>query len=239
MSSFMVHSTLVDAATKEPIGPIYCNDRELMPLVGDRTVYLHCAHIKSDAEGDAPKNLGIFTFLDLSVRNQGLYRLRKELFEIFRGECVYRATVYSLPFRTFTPTTFPGIRRDGSFDLRQYGIQTRVKRRILFPSSGTKLGERQVAVMIPRDQGSSRRISDSTYASLESPISELVEELANPNWNQIQSDIYYWKSLVKKEPLNPDPWDKLLSAYKREFDELLTSEISSTNEGPTGLSFVC
>jgi hypothetical protein len=81
-----------------------------MPLVGDRVVSIQLDYGDSEVVGDTREYIkGVFTFPNLSVRQEGRYRLRKDLFEIVRDECFHHGTVYTMPFRTFTPKEFPGM----------------------------------------------------------------------------------------------------------------------------------
>ncbi len=73
---------LIHADTKEPIGPVYYNNREMMPLVGDRTVFAQRAYGASDAEDNVPEYKAVFAFSDLSVRQEGRYCLQMDMYEI-------------------------------------------------------------------------------------------------------------------------------------------------------------
>ena len=131
-SSFFGEMMLVQADTKEPVGPVYYNDREMMPLVGDRTVFVQRAYGASDVEVEVTDYKAVFAFSDLSVRQEGRYRLQIDVFEIVRGEVIHRATVHTLPFRTFTPKKFPGMQSstDTTAELKRNGIKMRYKKSI-------------------------------------------------------------------------------------------------------------
>jgi hypothetical protein len=129
----LVVAMLVQADTKEPIGPVHYNDRVMMPLVGGRAVSVQRAYGASDMETEVPDYKAVFVFPDLSVRQQGRYRLQIDLFELALGEAIHRATVYTLPFRTFTPKKFPGMQlsTETTAELKRNGIKMRYKKSIL------------------------------------------------------------------------------------------------------------
>jgi hypothetical protein len=123
---------LVQADTKEPIAPVHYNDRVMMPLVGGRAVSVQRAYGASDMEIEVPDYKAVFVFSDLSVRQEGRYRLQIDLFELVLGEAIHRATVYTLPFRTFTPKRFPGMQSstETTAELKRNGIKMRYKKSI-------------------------------------------------------------------------------------------------------------
>ena len=131
-SAFFTQTMLVQADTKEPVAPVYYNDRVMMPLVGDRAVSVQRAYGASEVETDVPDYKAVFAFSDLSVRQEGRYRLQIDLFEIIRGEVIHRATVHTLPFRTFTPKKFPGMQSstETTAELKRNGIKMRYKKSI-------------------------------------------------------------------------------------------------------------
>jgi hypothetical protein len=131
-SPFFAVIALVDPDTKEPVGPVYFNDRVMMPLVGDRAVSVQRAYGTSETELEAHEYKAVFVFSDLSVRQEGRYRLQVHVFQIVHGEILLRAAVYSLPFRTFTPKKFPGMQSstDTTADLKRNGIKMRYKKSI-------------------------------------------------------------------------------------------------------------
>ena len=141
-------TTLIQADTKEPVGPVYYSNREMMPLVGDRAVFAQRAYGASDAEDDVPEYKAVFAFSDLSVRQEGRYRLQIDLYEIVRGEVFHRASVQSLPFRTFTPKRFPGMQSstETTAELKRNGIRMRYKKSIRI-NNKTKL-DLQAAVKL-------------------------------------------------------------------------------------------
>lgn len=146
-SSFLAVIALVDPDTKEPVGPVYFNDRVMMPLVGDRAVSVQRAYGASEVELEVHEYKAVFAFSDLSVRQEGRYRFQVYVFEIVYGELFHRATVYTLPFRTFTPKKFPGMQSstDTTAELKRNGIKMRYKKSIRL-SNTTKLKLKNTAV---------------------------------------------------------------------------------------------
>lgn len=126
----MVQVVLVHHDTKELVGPVYYQDREMMPLVGDRSIFLQRAYGSEESESTDLK--GIFAFSDLSVRQEGLYRLQFHWYEIVGDEIVHRAQIDSLPFRTYTPKNFPGMQTstETTAELKRNGIRMRWKKSI-------------------------------------------------------------------------------------------------------------
>ena len=131
-STFFTVAMLVDPDTKELVPPIYFKDRVLMPLVGDRVVSVQSVCKASEMELEVPECKAMFVFSDLSVRQEGIYCLQILLFEIVQGEVIYRASVYTLLFKTFTPKGFPGMQSstDMTVELKRNGIKIRSEKSI-------------------------------------------------------------------------------------------------------------
>jgi hypothetical protein len=129
-STFFVQAELVHHDTKEPVGPVSCQGREMMPLVGDRVAFVQRAY--SSEETASPDFKAVFAFSDLSVRQSGYYRLHFSLFEVVGTDVVFRASVYSLPFKTYSPKDFPGMQSstDTTAELKKNGIRMRWKKSI-------------------------------------------------------------------------------------------------------------
>jgi hypothetical protein len=118
-------AVLVDPKTMEPVPPSNRNsNRTMMPLVGDKTVSVQRAWTLARPEF----NLDVFAFSDLSVRQEGTYRLQFHLYEIVDGEIFPRASVLSVPFTSYSKITFPGI--NATADLTKFGVTTRRKKSI-------------------------------------------------------------------------------------------------------------
>jgi hypothetical protein len=126
-----VQAELLHADTKNAVLPIHFQGREMMPLVGDRMVFVQRAY--SSEETDFPDYKGVFAFSDLSVRQVGTYRLRFSLFERIGADVIFRGEIVSLPFRTYTPKQFPGMQSstETTAGLKKNGIRMRWKKSIL------------------------------------------------------------------------------------------------------------
>jgi hypothetical protein len=116
--------------SKYPVPPVSFQNRDMMPLVGDRTVFVQRAY--SSEETEFPDYKGVFAFSDLSVRQEGVYRLRFSLFEIIGVDVFFRGEIVSLPFKTYTPKQFPGMQSstEATADLKKNGIRMRWKKSI-------------------------------------------------------------------------------------------------------------
>jgi Velvet factor len=125
-----IQAELLYGDTKIPVSPVYFQNREMMPLVGDRTVFVQRAY--SSEETEFPDYKGVFAFSDLSVRQEGIYRLRFSLFEIIGVDVFFRGEIVTLPFKTYTPKRFPGMQSstEATADLKRNGIRMRWKKSI-------------------------------------------------------------------------------------------------------------
>src|SRR5271169_1821306 len=125
-----MQAELVHHDTNQPVAPVYYQDREMMPLVGDRVASVQRAY--SSEETARPDFKAVFAFSDLSVRQGGCYRLHFSLFEIVETDVLFRASIYSLPFKTYSPKEFPGMQSstDTTAELKRNGIRMRWKKSI-------------------------------------------------------------------------------------------------------------
>jgi hypothetical protein len=131
-STFFAVAVLAESDTKEPVGPIYFKDRVMMPLVGDRAVYVQRVCTASRMELDVPEYKAMFAFPDLSVRQEGEYCLQMHLFEVVHGAVIHRASVHTSSFTTFTPKEFPGMQMstETTVELKRNGIKIRTDKSI-------------------------------------------------------------------------------------------------------------
>ena len=69
----------------------------------------------------------VFAFTDLSVRQEGSYHLRFNLFEIIAGEAIHHAEAYTMGFKVYTAKEFPGMQTSTPFTdlLRRHGLRVR------------------------------------------------------------------------------------------------------------------
>lgn len=123
--SLVMHVTLVDQDF-EPV-MVQNREREMTALVGVTNTTLH--RITLQDENNLSQTIkGVFAFTDLSVRQEGLYYLRFDLFEIRIGETLHRTECFSNQFRVYPAKTFPGMKTSTPFtdQLKKVGIRVRV-----------------------------------------------------------------------------------------------------------------
>jgi Velvet factor len=90
-----------------------------------------------------PRIVGVFAFTDLSVRQEGHYRLRFDVFEISSATIYHRAHVISDEFRVYAAKSFPGMAQSTDFTdtLKKHGIRVRVSKTIRNNGHGTDRDE--------------------------------------------------------------------------------------------------
>jgi Velvet factor len=118
--------------TLEPIQALHIRNRELAPMVGVTNACVQ--HVNETPEEDIEifKNKGVFAFPDLSVRQEGLYRLKFHMFEIIHEQAIPLVSVESEIFRVFTAKEFPGMESSTEITeyLRRQGVKMRVNRSV-------------------------------------------------------------------------------------------------------------
>ncbi|KAI0252299.1 velvet factor-domain-containing protein [Lactifluus subvellereus] len=87
-------------------------------------------HLK-DAENDN-RDAGFFVFPDLSVRQEGSYRLKLSLFEVVGSNVYHCKSIFSSPFYVYTAKKFPGMEESTalSCSLADQGIKIRIRKDI-------------------------------------------------------------------------------------------------------------
>ncbi|TFY73521.1 hypothetical protein EWM64_g10491 [Hericium alpestre] len=87
-------------------------------------------HLK-DSENDNT-DAGFFVFPDLSVRQEGSYRLKLSLFEVVGSNVYHCKSIYSAPFYVYTAKKFPGMEESTplSCSLADQGIKIRIRKDI-------------------------------------------------------------------------------------------------------------
>jgi hypothetical protein len=129
MSLFLMVQ-LVHGETLDPV-VVPGRERSMSPLVGVTNTTMHRIVIPpNDRSGPVP--LGVFAFTDLSVRQEGIYRLRFFLFEIRSGEAIHLTSCDSEQFRVYAAKGFPGMEQSTAFTdvLKKHGIRVRVSKSI-------------------------------------------------------------------------------------------------------------
>lgn len=131
--------TLVHRDTLQPV-VVPNRERQMTALVGVTNTTLHRVSIPGDQRHPASSK-GIFAFTDLSVRQEGYYCLRFNLFEVLDGETLHRAEIFSEIFRVYPAKTFPGMAQSTEFTdiLKKHGIRVRVSKSI---RTSKKLGNK-------------------------------------------------------------------------------------------------
>src|SRR5579859_3543630 len=107
------------------------HDRNLTPLVGVTNTTPHRIFYP-DRETGQSTPMGIFPFTDLSVRQEGDYRLKFTLYQLRNGEALFRTETLSNLFHVYAAKGFPGMEQSTEFTdiLKKHGIRVRVSKSI-------------------------------------------------------------------------------------------------------------
>jgi len=108
-------------------------ERQMTALVGVTNTTFHKINVPHDPESGRPANTeAVFAFTDLSVRQEGFYRLQFHLYQIVDGEAIHRARLESSKFHVYAAKGFPGMEQSTSFTdvLKKHGIRVRVSKSI-------------------------------------------------------------------------------------------------------------
>jgi hypothetical protein len=95
-------------------------------LLGDKAVFLQRAQ-GVDRQNRVTSSRWIFPFGDLSVRQEGWYRLQFDVFEIVDGVSEWRQQITSKPFYTFAPKDFPGMGGPTETTVQMKGVGLRLR----------------------------------------------------------------------------------------------------------------
>ena len=127
--SLIMYVALVDQDFKPVM--VQNRERQMTPLVGVTNTTLHRITLQ-DETSRTQTIKGVFAFTDLSVRQEGQYYLRFDLFEIRVGEIIHRTDCFSNQFRVYPAKTFPGMKTSTPFtdQLKKVGIRVRVSKSI-------------------------------------------------------------------------------------------------------------
>jgi hypothetical protein len=125
-----VQVSLVNRVTNEPV-VVQGRERQMSAIVGVTSSTMHKITVPVGSRRQSG-TLGVFAFTDLSVRQEGHYKLRFDLFEITGGEAVHRALQYSEGFHVYAAKQFPGMAQSTDFTdiLKKHGIRVRVSKSI-------------------------------------------------------------------------------------------------------------
>ncbi|KAI9230348.1 MAG: velvet factor, partial [Piptocephalis tieghemiana] len=75
---------------------------------------------------------GFFVFPDISVRMEGLFRLKFSLYEIIGRDVLHCKSIISQPFTVYSPRAFPGM-EESTFLSRSFadqGLKIRIRKEI-------------------------------------------------------------------------------------------------------------
>ena len=128
-----VQVSLVNPQTHEPV-VVVGRERQMSPIVGVTTATMHRINLPSTPQWLRPSGqiAGVFAFTDLSIRQEGSYRLRFDLFELVNGEALFRSQIYSEEFKVYPAKSFPGMAQSTDFTdiLKKHGIRVRVSKSV-------------------------------------------------------------------------------------------------------------
>jgi len=105
----------------------------MTPLVGVTNATPH--RIVLEREGHPTTEgepIPVFAFTDLSIRQEGRYRLQFDLFEVRDGELIWHTSIISGLIQVFPAKGFPGMAESTPFTsiLKKHGIRVRVSKSI-------------------------------------------------------------------------------------------------------------
>ena len=127
--SLIMQVTLVDQDYKPVM--VQNRERQMTALVGVTNTTLHRITL-TDETTRSQIIKGVFAFTDLSVRQEGMYYLLFNLFEVRKGEIIHRTECLSDQFKVYPAKTFPGMKTSTAFtdQLKKVGIRVRVSKSI-------------------------------------------------------------------------------------------------------------
>ncbi|KAN0065637.1 hypothetical protein ACQY0O_000766 [Thecaphora frezii] len=120
----------------------YESDEELHLLQDGKTRYtsgscVSCLYHLKDIDGS---HQGFFVFPDLSIRVEGVYRLKLCLFETIGHTVHHCKSIYSAPFNVYTAKRFPGMEESTplSKSFADQGLKVRVRKQPRMRRRGSK-----------------------------------------------------------------------------------------------------
>lgn len=113
--------------TEEPVLPVRSRDREMEQLVGTTVAPLQ-RHVVSVEQGGVPISKGTFVFPDLSIRQEGMYKLLYLLYVREEDDIICRGSLLSETFQVYSAKEFPGmgLATDTTEELKNGGLKVRV-----------------------------------------------------------------------------------------------------------------
>ncbi|KAJ1896105.1 hypothetical protein LPJ66_004191, partial [Kickxella alabastrina] len=131
--TFFMQVVLMDEAAKAPLR--YLKGHRAAAMAGSMVSPLHTLRDASSMQG------AYFVFSDLSVRTEGSFRLRFDLFEM-EGEMVHqRASIISDIFSVYSPKRFPGMMESTRLSklFAEQGLRIRIRTEAGTKKRGKKL----------------------------------------------------------------------------------------------------
>jgi hypothetical protein len=158
-----VQVVLLNAETLEPVAVSNKERQTMTALVGVTNTTLHRISAPLDPERNpngTPIQQGVFAFTDLSIRQEGQYRLQFNCYEIIDGEAIHRCKIESDRLRVYPAKGFPGMKESTPFTdiLKKHGIRVRVSKSI---RTSRKLGNKANNTRYDPEEGVPQRVSSS------------------------------------------------------------------------------
>jgi Velvet factor len=122
--------TLTDIAGN--VVRIQNREHQMTPVVGVSNTSFHRITMPRTENEHLHDIIPVFAFTDLSVRQEGVFKLRFNLFELTSGMSIHRAEAYSREFQVFSAKNFPGMEPSTPFTecLKKHGLRVRVSKSI-------------------------------------------------------------------------------------------------------------
>ncbi|KAI9355465.1 velvet factor-domain-containing protein [Pilaira anomala] len=119
-ANFFLHTTLVNSVDDSDLN--YANGNRT--TAGSVVQSLHKLKDTNNSEG------AFFIFADISVRIEGIFKLKFTLFQINGMDVERLCSVYSQPFQVYSPKTFPGMSEstDLTRSFSDQGVRIRIRK---------------------------------------------------------------------------------------------------------------
>jgi hypothetical protein len=155
-------ASLLHSEDSLPVAMIQKGGATLNPLHG--TLISSCSKINRPTAEDPSvyETVSTFVWPDLSVRHEGLYRLRFHVYEVEDGDVILRGVDISNTLRVYAAKEFPGMADSTPFTelLKNHGLRVRVAK-----SSRAK---RKILHQSTRGESSMHHEEQSIYNSMDS-----------------------------------------------------------------------
>jgi len=140
--------TLIHSDTLEPVLPVRSREREMEAMVGITVAPLQ-RRVRNDDHGGVSVSHGTFVFPDISVRQEGLYRLLYYLYVNDEYGTSFAGSLLSRTFQVYAAKEFPGmgIATETTEQLKNGGLKVRVNKAARMTRKTT--GRMQNVVFLP------------------------------------------------------------------------------------------